>query len=188
MAKRLNIEELLRSTNTHPIERILVDTNVVINHKNPFGYVSPAFNSKVTRVVNRLQQKFPLNATLMTASEYFRYLQVGYYNIFVKTQKVKYKKYSAGQFKRLRKNDEEFARGWDLRLRSFRLTFTQLFPPFHPSASIFNENIIAQFDGAQVDFGDEVFYQIALQTGFPVILTTDRDFAAFRDDLNIILI
>ena len=188
MAKRLNIDALLHSPAQYPIERILVDTNVVINHKNPFGYVSPAFNSKVTKVVNRLQKQFPLNATLMTASEYFRYLQVGYYNIFVKTHKVKFQKYSAGQFKRLRKNNGEFARGWDLRLRSFRLTFTQLFPPFHPAASIFNEAVLEEFDGAQVDFGDEMFYQIALQTGFPVILTTDRDFASFRNDLNIILI
>jgi hypothetical protein len=53
---------------------------------------------------------------------------------------------------------------------------------------IFTLDLMTNFDGSNVDFGDEVLFRYSLKTDFPLIATSDQDFESFPDDLFVIYI
>lgn len=189
MAQIVAIDEILKPTPKYPIQNILVDTNIIINYENPFGWIHASLNVKIVQYLNQLKSHYSVNSTLVTALEYFKYIQHGYYNIFVKTHNGYFEKYTTREFKKLRLHNKEFADGWDLHLKAFKRTFRKHFPPFDISdIKIYVEDVIENFDGTKVDFGDEILYQYASTLKFPFIITMDRDFTNYPDKLNILLI
>ena len=138
--------------------------------------------------MNQLKSHYVVNSTLVTALEYFKYIQVGFYNIFTSKQSGIYEKHSTAAFKRLRSSNNDFSDSWNLRLEDFKRTFRKHFPPYDSSRQIYSLELIQNFDGTKVDFGDEVLYHYALTTEFPLIITADRDFRSFPDNLNIVFL
>lgn len=189
MAIRINIQDILKPTSKYPLQRILVDTNVIINYENPFAFVQPILNTKTVDYLNQLKSHYQVNSTLVTALEFFKYVQVGTYNVFTKTQPGHYEDFSTLAFKKLRRISADFTDHWNLRLKAFRRTFQKHFPPYDVTGAVlFTSDLIANFDGSNVDFGDELLFRYSLETEFPLILTSDKDFESFPDNLHVVYI
>lgn len=183
----IGIKHILRPNPAYPIERILVDTSIIIRYENPFGFVKPHINSRTITHIHKLKNHYSLHATMISAAEYFKYIQVGYYNIFIQTRPGHFQKYSIANFKKLRKANADFASGWKLRLKAFRKTFTRHFPPLpEGSASIYSPELFTQFDGNALDFGDMLFFREAEKHKNMAILTADKDFADLNDTVLVI--
>ncbi len=186
MANIIKIEKILKPTSQYPIQNILLDTNIIINYEDPFGSVAPNLNAKISQYINVLKSHYTINSIFVTALEYFNYIQVGFYNVFVDTHEGTFEKYSSKEFKQLRNKNSEFAASWNLHLKSFVRTFKKHFPPFDTTREIYSLTVIQNFDGNKVDFGDEILYQYAMKLSYPVILTMDKDFKSYPDELNLI--
>ena len=189
MARIIEIERILKPSPEFPIENILVDTNVIINYTNPFGWIRSGLNVETTRYLNILKTHYKVNSTLVSALEYFKYVQVGSYNIFKGTREGHLEEYSTRAFKKLRRENSEFADRWNLRMLSLKRTFRKHFPPYEVSGEpVYSLSLIEDFDGTKVDFGDEVLYRYCLTTDFPIVITFDRDFKSFPDDLHVVFL
>ncbi len=186
MGKTIGIKRVLRPNPDYPIRQILVDTSIVIRYENPFGFVKADVNSRTVQQVHRLKSHYQLHATMLTAAEYFKYVQVGYYNIFIQTNSGHFRKYSIANFKSLKKNSAHFQRGWQLRLSAFRKTFQRHFPPAPQEAVNYNPAVFDAFDGSKADFGDFMLYRQAESLTDCAILTADKDFALFEGNAIVI--
>jgi len=189
MAVQINIDDILKPSPNYPIQNILIDTSTIINYEDPFGWIDPKLNETTVRYLEKLKSQYKVNSTLLTASEYFKHIQVGSYNIFTKTQPGYFESYSTIEFKKLRRRNTDFANTWNLRLKKFKITLKKHFPPFDiENDKIYSLNLLDNFNGAEVDFGDEVLYRYSLKTDFPLIITSDRDFESFPDNLHVVFI
>jgi len=187
MAKLITLDNILPPNSDYPLENIIVDTNIIIDYKDPFGRVVPQDNIKTVEEVNKLKSHYKVNSTIVSGLEYYKYLYVNFYNIFIKTHNGYYEKYSSQEFKKQRRTNSDFASEWDLRLNQFKITFKRHFPPIETDTdNFFTVDNIDSFDGSNVDFGDEMLYKISQSLDFPLIITKDRDFSSFPDDLYII--
>lgn len=188
MAKRIPVKDVLKPNPKYPISIIIIDTNIVINYVDPFGYVNEKLNAKTVEYLNQLKSNYKVNSTSVTALEYFNYLKHGYYNIFIETHPGNYEKFSKFEFKKIQRRNPGFSAGWDIRLKAFKKTFKKYFPPFNFSVdNIYTTDLLEKFDGTKTDFGDELIYQYSQQLDFPVIISMDRDFDSYPDDLNLIV-
>ena len=189
MATQITIDKILPPNSDYPITDIIVDTNVIIDYKDPFGNVNPNVNSKIVDQINKLKSHFKVYSTIISAIEYYKFLQYGYYNIYIKIHSGNYAKYSTIEFKKLRRTDPDFSNGWDLRLKEFKRTNIKHFPPLNIDLNnIYTIENIGTFDGSKADFGDEMIYKICQFLKFPVVITKDKDFSSFPDDLNLLIL
>lgn len=189
MAVKIKIDDILKPSSDYPIQNILVDTNIIINYEDPFSRVKSELNASTTHYLNILKGCYKVNSTIVNALEFFKYIQVGSYNIFIKTQPGHFEEYSTVEFKKLRKRNSDFSSTWDLRLKQFKKTFKKHFPPLDiEKDKIYSLNLITNFDGTEVDFGDNILYQYALKTDYPLIITSDRDFESFPNDLHVVFL
>jgi hypothetical protein len=176
MARILEIDHILKPSPDYPIKNILVDTNIIINYENLFGNINPKLNSKTFEILNKLKSSYNVNSTLVTAIEYYKFIQVGFYQIFTRLHPKYSNKYTTQDFKKLKRRDSDFLEGWNLRVKTFKRTFKKHFPTYDiQDDTIYNLDLIENFDGVNVDFGDELLYQYAIKTDFPLIITSDRD-------------
>jgi predicted nucleic acid-binding protein len=188
MAKILSIDNILPPSTNYPIDIIFVDTNVIVNYEDPFGFVKPQKNADIVSLLNNLKSNYRVCSTIVSAIEFYKFLQVGYYNIYIKTHPGNFEESSTIAFKKLKGRDQEFLKGWELRLKMFVKTFKKHFPAFDVKGeSIYSEELITSFDGKSVDFADEIIYHYSKKIKNSVIITEDRDFQSFPDDVRLVI-
>ena len=187
MAIILKPDDIIPPVADHPIDIIFVDTNVIINYEDPFSYVKSEKNEYTVSLLNQLKSVYKVRSTIAGAVEFYKYLQVGFYNIYVQTHSGDYEKYSTIAFKKLKIRDTDFSEDWKLRLKVFNRTFKRHFPAFDlDDDSIYNEELLNSFDGTKVDFADEIIYKYSTKINNSTILTEDKDFESYPDDVRII--
>ena len=187
MATQISLEAVLGSGPPPELGAVFVDTNIVIRYENPFGFINAAQNYRIVHSVNQLKSRYPVHAATITAVEYYKYMQVGYYNIFIQTQPGNFRKYSTALFKKMRTHHAAFAEGWQLRLKSFRKTFAKHFPPPPGNGpSGYSASLLGEFSGKNIDFGDHLLIAAARQVPASAILTTDKDFLSTAAPIGVI--
>jgi hypothetical protein len=194
MAIVLDALELVHDKKRLPTEAFFVDTNIVLDYADPFGRSldRDSFarrNAEAREIIHWLKsQHHQAFSTISVALEFYKVIQVGFYQIFVdKTSlKVTPTRFDPEHFKRLRKSDVDFIERWNLQLRGFRRAFTKWFPVFHPQFEV--SRLMQDFDGSQVDFGDHVLHLLVLASGEKrkCVFSNDADFASYPDDFYLL--
>ncbi|MBI3193655.1 MAG: hypothetical protein HYZ34_04190 [Ignavibacteriae bacterium] len=188
MAIVIDALKSVREKKRLPTEAFFVDTNIVIAYKDPFGrsldskYATE--NEQVTEVVRRLKSFSLISfSTISVALEYFKHIQVGFFYKMHTGEKINY---TTEQFKKLRESNIEFMNGWDLQLKLFNKLFVKVFPPYQLGIPI--ENLIQNFRGSQVDFGDHLLFSVMMscKPEQHCVFSNDSDFYSFEENFYLL--
>lgn len=127
---------------------------------------------------------------MINGIEYYKHIQNGAFNIFLKTNpnlSGYQSKERSMAFKKLRRDSTEFQNFWNLQLRAFQRTFKKHFPIYEMSDSVtFNAGILSSFNGIDHDFGDRLLYEFTIHSRSPYIISNDHDFESFDGRLYLI--
>ena len=175
---------LVESKRRLPTEAFFVDTNVVIDFKDPFGRTNdePYFEKRhedASRVVSYLKSSGVIAfATLGVVLEYYKNVQTGFY--LARTGKAKF---DTRDFKIRRDSDQDFMASWDLQMKALKKTFTRNFPLYDESPNAMET--VSSFKGGSVDFGDHLLYETAMKApqNRRCVFSNDGDFYTFPDEL-----
>jgi len=181
--------EFVRNKKRLPTEAFFVDTNVVLDYADPFGRsldrASFSRRNEETRSVMHWLRSDHKQAytTVSVALEYYKAIQVGFYQIFVDQTNPKSNPspFDAQNFKRLRNSDPQFIESWSNQLKVFKRTFTKSFPLYNANFDL--SVFLSDFDGNMLDFGDHVLFQSAMscEPEFRCIFSNDADFYSVSD-------
>jgi hypothetical protein len=179
--------KLVNSKKRLPKEAFFVDTNVVIDFKDPLGRTNDSPNladrhAEVSLVVSYLKSSGTAAfATLGVVLEYYKNIQNGFY--LARAQK---KKFDNLDFKKRRDSDFDFMAGWDLQVKALKRTFTRNFPLYDTSPA--GTETLLDFQGSSVDFGDHLLYATVMTAPerSRCVFSNDGDFYSFPDDLYLL--
>ncbi|MBD1206960.1 MAG: hypothetical protein H9535_00905 [Ignavibacteria bacterium] len=170
-------KELCRSLHC---EAFFVDTNVLIDFKDPLGRALDKKDIErkefVTDALTAIKSQGVASYSTLTVSiEYYKYIQTGFYQTFA-NQKI-----TTLDFKRLRETSPGFAEGWALHVRKFRETFAKKFPLYGETQA----NVDIRGMTEEVDFGDFALYDTVrrLTPTHRFVFSNDGDFYSFSDIL-----
>ena len=179
--------KLVESKRRLPKEAFFVDTNVVIDFKDPFGRSNDdsRFRSRhqeISQVVSQLKaSKIVALSSLGVLLEYYKYIQVGFYQ--ARTGNTKF---DLSDFKKLRGSDIGFMNSWDLQMKALKKTFRRSFPLYDKSPNA--TETVSTFQGGSVDFGDHLLYETVMRApqNKRCVFSNDGDFYAFPDELHLL--
>jgi len=187
MAIVIDAKDILDNKKELPTEAFFVDTNIVILFKDPFGsYSQSSYREKeaeeIQKILHEIRSRLQLNvySTRSIALEYYKYIQNGSirsYNL------VNNANYLPLQLKELRRDNQNFAEMWELRMKEFLKTFRKNFPIF--KEEIDGTNILSDFNFENMDFGDHLLYKTVIncEPENRCIFSNDADFYSISDDL-----
>lgn len=178
---------LVNSKRRLPTEAFFVDTNVVMDFKDPFSHASldrylQRRQEKVSNVVNYLKSiGVRTYSTLGVVQEYYKTIQVGFYQL----QPGK-GKFEVADFKKLKRSDSSFKDGWQLQMKQLTKTFTRNFPVHNMFPD--PDETIRTFTGINVDFGDHFLFKTVMcaPKNMWCVFSNDADFYSFPDDLYLL--
>ncbi len=112
-------------------------------------------------------------STLTVAIEYYKYLQVNFYQTYFNQQ------FSTLNFKQLRNSDVGFADGWNKHIKKFKEIFGRKFPVYTETQT----SVPIADMTEEVDFGDFALYDAVrrLPPAHRFIFSNDSDFYSFSD-------
>ncbi len=186
MAKIIDAREILINKSL-PIEGFFVDTNIVINFKDPFQVSGELIHvAETNNLLREILPKFKTDggkcfSTYSVALEYYKYIQVNYTKKFTGNAN-----YSTKDYKSLRDNNPEFQSGWVIQLKAFDKVFRKNFPI--KTELIPTEDCRESFKSFKTDFGDHLLYSSVKNVDKKIccIFTDDIDFIQYPDDLIIL--
>jgi hypothetical protein len=156
-----------------------VDTNVLIDFKDPFGRsIEQREQQKQESIVDAINSLKSIGiasySTLSVAIEYYKYIQVSSYKIATEQQK-----FDTLSFKRLRAADTNFADQWALRIKQSRELFGRKFTLY---SGLPSSLAITDFKD-DADFGDFALYDSVrhAERAHQFIFSNDADFYTFPD-------
>ncbi|MBL7975197.1 MAG: hypothetical protein JNJ85_09810 [Candidatus Kapabacteria bacterium] len=166
-------------------EALFVDTNIIIQWKDPLGTASSQntiatnLNVELTKSVTDLKDKqLKIYSTLSTAIEYFWFVR---YHYFMRELKGKLK-FDTREFKRLKKDDSSFALGWQQQMKNLKKVFITNFPIY---TQTLDKTFLFGFTeiSLDIDFGDYTIFQTVLQAPpeHRVLFSNDSDYLACHD-------
>jgi hypothetical protein len=178
---------LLKDKRRLPTEAFFVDTNIIIAFKDPFGLSNidgsmQRQNVQVSEVVSFLKSTgLKGYATISTALEYYKYIQVGFFNLQTASER-----FDLGRFKKLRDNDAEFMVRWDHQISVFKKVFKKNFPLYEMSPPL--ERLLSTFQGGKADFGDHTLFHSVMSCAenLRCIFSNDADFCVYPDELYLL--
>lgn len=193
MPKVINGTILAKDCRRLPTEAFFVDTNIIIKYKDPFGSSlnnpkEEKLNQGISDLLDRIKSAGKKSYTsLSVALEYFKYIQVTSYILYKKSRfDEKNISWSLKDFKNLRKNGGEFKEYWESYLKVFKNTFKKNFVIIDKYLN--TEEIMEDFLGENIDFGDHLLYKVSKQLStISCIFTDDSDFYRINDG-NLFLI
>jgi hypothetical protein len=169
-----------------PTEAFLVDTNIIIDFKDPFGIssVDPRYaitNAEIVQVVQYLKSHHTCFTTISVMMEYYKHIQ---YNHYIREMIAQ--KFDANDFKIQRAKNANFKFGWELYLKDLKRLFKRNFQIYNPEIEILD--LINTFDGSIVDIGDHILYKYSLIKTMKInsIFSRDKDFYSLPDDFYFI--
>jgi hypothetical protein len=127
MSTIIDALDFVRNKKGLPVEAFFVDTNIVIDYKDPFGRTTgnkmlAQRNEELTEAVNRFKELgYKVYSTTSVAIEYYKHIQVGFYCLFTETQKLDLR-----DFKNRRDNDVNFITRWDSQIKAFKKVYNIL--------------------------------------------------------------
>lgn len=181
MAQVIDALDLVSNQKRLPTEAFFVDTNIIINYKDPFGssYKDKRFeklNEDTTEVLVHLKSLYKAFTTLSVSQEYYKYIQINSYKLYKQTKEFKLQ-----DFKKLRETDISFMNIWEKYLKQFKTVFTKNFKIIDKEFN--GEDIIIEFKGSLADFGDHLlFYTMKYEGVNKCIFSNDSDFYSYTDD------
>ncbi|MEW5800337.1 MAG: hypothetical protein AB1728_15160 [Bacteroidota bacterium] len=186
MAIVIDALEIVSSKKRLPCEAFFVDTNIIIYHRDPFAesafdYYKKILNERVTNCIHYFRSDHSkCFSVISVAIEFYKFIQVGSYNIFTGAKKM-----DLEHFKKLRLNDKEFQKKWQITLKQYEKCFTKYFPLYGVYAST---DIFQNFDGMLVDFGDYALFDTVMNSKkeWFCIFSNDSDFYSFPNDLYLL--
>lgn len=188
MAFVIDANDLTSKKAKLPTIAFLVDTNIVIDFKDPFGRTSvdlhyAQINTEIRKAIEHLKSHHKCFSTLSVAIEYYKYLQVNYYKIALAKDN-----FSPDDFKLQRNNNSDFIAGWELHIRNFQRLFKKNFEIYNLPIDIYD--LLNTFDGKLADFGDQILYKYSLidRINLNCIFSRDKDFFNLPDDFYLITI
>lgn len=118
-------------------------------------------------------------STLSVAIEYYKHIQVNFYQIQTGA------KYDPRDFKKRRDEDVDFMNLWDSQVSAFNKLFRRTFPLVNSSEAA---DILADFKGSEVDFGDHALYKSVMNRSESerCIFSNDIDFYKFPDNIHLV--
>ncbi len=183
----VDVERLVKDKKKLPCEAFFVDTNIIIDYKDPFGRSSFDFslarrNATITEAIDKLKSAgVRPHSTITTAQEYYKHIQVGFYKLYVSKdiEESLGTAFDPEDFKTKRDSDVDFMAQWDLQMTQFKKTFSRNFPLLDLPANV--HGLIDGFKGSSADFGDHALWHCALSAGIPCVFSNDSDFLSFYD-------
>jgi len=178
---------LLKDKRRLPTEAFFVDTNIVIAFKDPFGQSSIDLdvqrrNLQISEIILFLKSNgFKGYSTISVALEYYKYIQVSFFNLQTESQK-----FDSGRFKELRDNNAEFMIRWDHQISVFKKVFRKNFPLFEASPPL--ERLVSTFEGSKADFGDHTLFHSVMSCArnLRCIFSNDADFYTYLDEFYLL--
>jgi len=188
MAIVIDAKDILDNKKELPTEAFFVDTNIVIDFKDPFGISST--NKKDEERIQLIQsimhdirsrlQATPYSTT-DTALEYYKHIQNKTVSLYKDINKID--RLSFHDLKKLRKNDHHFRAAWENQMKVFVKTFKRTFPIF--GKPILVDNILSDFKFEEMDFGDHLLYKTVnnCESEYRCIFSNDADFYSISDEI-----
>ncbi|HEY9167747.1 MAG TPA: hypothetical protein VIS48_16460 [Candidatus Kryptonia bacterium] len=165
-------------------EAFFVDTNVVIDFKDPFGRTSidrtiERRHGEISSIVGYLKSSgIKSLSTVSVILEYYKNIQVGFYKVRTGNEQFQIR-----DFKRLRDKDIDFMNAWDLQMKMLKRTFTRNFPVYDGSPN--PGETVLNFAGGSLDFGDHLLYETVTVSprNLWCIFSNDSDFYSLPDEI-----
>ena len=187
MAIVIDALKLVNAKKRLPKEAFFVDTNVVIDFKDPLGRTNDSRSlakrhGEVSVVISYLKSsRIAALATIGVVLEYYKNIQYGFY--LARAQKERFDNLD---FKRLRDEDLEFMDAWDLQMKALKRTFTRNFPLYDASPAAVPT--VSNFQGGSVDFGDHLLYATVMTApeSSRCVFSNDGDFYSFSDQIYLL--
>ncbi len=190
MALVIDAKDLVDNRKKLPTEAFFVDTNILINYKDPFG--SHAQTDSIEKEAENIQKilhslkSYPQLSSFSTRSvalEYYKYIQ---FNSIKAYNLVKETHYGSGDLKFLRKKDSNFAEVWELRMKEFLRIFKRNFPIFEEK--IEGSDILLDFRYDLMDFGDHLLYKTVTNcnSNLQCIFSNDSDLYSIPEDVYLL--
>lgn len=188
MAIVIDAKDILVNKKELPTEAFFVDTNVVLDFKDPFGISSTNKHDEeriqlVQSVMHDLRSRLQTKpySTTDTALEYYKHIQNKTISLYKDINRIE--KLSFQDLKNLRKNEHHFRAAWENQMKVFVKTFKKTFPIFQKAILI--DNILSDFNFENMDFGDHLLYKTVIncEPENRCIFSNDADFYSISDDL-----
>ncbi len=188
MPKVIDGDTLIKDFKRLPTEAFFVDTNIIIDFKDPFSAtykntIKEKVNNQITQLLSTLKSAgIKSYTTFSVALEYYKYIQVNAYKVYkTRSSRGENLQFNPEDFKALRENDLQFISFWGNYMESFKKTFRKNFKIID---KLFDAEIILDdFKGTNYDFGDHLLYESAkTDLKHNCIFTNDSDFYSIDDD------
>ena len=187
MPQVIDADALVQNKKRLPTEAFFVDTNVVIAYADPFSRsLYPTYRELYSHVAEVMHYIKSYGTHCFCTStvvwEYYVYIQRGFFSIH-NAGKIPF---NSDSFKHQRDVDLKFGESWALHLKKFRRIFSKNFEIRDRIESWLE--IINNFEGLQVDWGDQVIMQqmMIAEKNQHCIFSNDGDFYKFPEEFYLL--
>lgn len=193
MSLVIDAEKLVKDKKELPTEAFFIDTNIIIDFKDPFGFSTT--NNQVEKRTQLIQEilhdirsrlQIDIYSTRSIALEYYKFIQNNTVRIYKDIKKQP--ELDSQDLKDLRNSDPHFRAEWELRMKEFLKVFRKTFPIY--DEKILGSKVLSDFDFEKMDFGDHLLYKtvISCNKSMRCIFSNDQDFYNTSNDIHLLTI